>query len=162
MDDLEIGRIPWYDVGMKLAPLAALASLLFLIVACGSGGGDSGSGSSGGGGTTPPPPAPVLIAKQGDLDERFLSGVFVTKETDQTITVWQGSRLGEVTVRSAALKFTFTGKDGDLFVVPVGGTSTWNVKLFYSPTDRFIRLERTANNTHTARWIINEPPTGSG
>ena len=147
---------------MKLISLSLLASFLFLMAACGSGGGggDSGSGSSGGGGTTPPPPAPVLIAKQGDLDERFLSGVFVTKETDQTITVWQGSRLGEVTVRSAALNFTLTGKDGDLFVVPVGGTSTWNVRLFYSATDRLLRLERGA--TDSARWIINEPPTGSG
>lgn len=158
-DDLEIGRGPWYGAGMKLSSLTLLASLLFLIVACGGGGSDSGSS---GGGTTPPPPAPASIAKQGDLDEVLTGGGFVPSETDQTITVWQGSRLGEVTIRSTALNYTFTGRDGDLFVVPVGGTTTWNVKLFYSPTDRFIRLERTANNTHTARWTIIEPPTGSG
>ena len=142
---------------MKLISLSILASFLFLIVACGGGGSDAGSS---GGGTTPPPPAPASISKQGDIDERFWSGVFITSETDQTITVWQGSRLGEVTIRSAALNYTFTGRDGDLFVVPRGGITTWNVKLYYSATDRMLRLER--GGTDSARWIIIEPPTGSG
>jgi hypothetical protein len=144
---------------MKLISLSILASFLFLIVACGGGGSDAGSS---GGGTTPPPPAPVSIAKRGVLDTVVTGGAFVPSETDQTITVWQGSRLGEVTVRSTALNYTFTGRNGDLFVVPVGGISTWNVRLDYDPTGRTLTLVRTANTTHIARWMIIEPPIASG
>lgn len=132
--------------------------VFFILTACGGGGGSSGGSSSGGGGSTPL----SSIDKAGDLVPLSTTGIFAGSETNTTITVWQGARLGEVTFHSTTLGTSFTGRDGSTFSVARPGGFTWTFAIVYDPGAHLLRFERPSDTTHRATWTIIEPPSGPG
>ena len=122
-----------------------------MIAGCGSGGGDSA------------PPTVVVAPEPASVDRPALVrpasvfGMFVG-EPSATVTVWQGARLGEISVPVKTLGFTVTGRDGYEFRTTDGKAL---LRLKYDAAAGLVEIIRPAGSDYVS-WLIEKPVGGDG
>ena len=137
---------------MRAPMLSIFCFLALVLTGCGSSGGDSAA--------TPAAPvtlAPASTDSLGTVQAFSRVGIFAA-EPNTTVTIFTGSRAGEVSFPCQALGFTVTGKDGDTF------RSTDGIKLFsleFKPAENRVAIRRTAGSDFV-QWTIERLPSSSG
>lgn len=132
--------------------MSAIFCILALITAgCGSGGGDS----------APPgvvvTPDPASVDRPALVRSASVFGMFVG-EPNATVTIWQGARLGEISVPVKALGFTVTGRDGYEFRTTDGKAL---LRLKYDAATGLVEIIRPAGSDYVS-WLIEKPVGGAG